>query len=368
MSNVGNLLEFFDSTCCPLSLCEQWDNVGLLVGDEKKTVKRALIALDVTDDVIEEAEQMGAELIISHHPLFLKPLSRIDASTLTGRRIMRLIGSGIAVISLHTNMDVADGGVGDMLAKKLELRNVAGFSPYRKEGYSKVVTFVPPQYAERVKCAMIEAGGGKYGKYEGCAFVTEGRGCFTPEEGAKPFTGTAGEESRVDEARIEMIVADRALDEVIERMKWAHPYEEPAYDVFDDRGPDGTVYLGRIGELPYEMEWEDVLAHVKLCLGAEALRYCSGRDGVKKMAVAGGACASICADAFAAGADVFVTADLKYHDFLDFSQQGRAVIDAGHFPTENMITERMAELLRAAYDDVEVRISEVHCDAVRFYV
>lgn len=351
----------------PCRNCEPWDNVGLLVGDPQAAVSRVLIALDSTDEVIEEAVKKEAQLIVSHHPLWLKSPANLRVDTLAGRRAQRLIRAGIGAICMHTNLDVAPGGVNDALAMALGLSDIRPLQPMPDGGWRKIRVFVPAEYAERVASAMFEAGAGRISAYDQVSFQYEGQSAFRPLPGAKPFTGTIGERSVGTEICVETVVAAQMVEQVRSAMLSVHPYEVPAYDIFDDYGIVSELALGRIGRLDEGMSLPDFVAHVSRSLHSQGIRFCGQQPLIRTVAVAGGSCADLADLAFRRGADVLVTADIKYHQFLDAAQQGWCLVDAGHFATERMVCGQLAAFFSKRLPAIKALKSEQMKDPISYY-
>lgn len=367
MKKVKELAAYFEKLA-PSCTAESWDNVGFLCGDGEAEVSRVLVALDVTEEVIEEAVQQGCQLILSHHPLIFRGMKQITENTLEGRKLRKLIAHQINVISLHTNMDVAQDGVNHQLACQLGLEQVELLHTTWKEGYQKIEVMVPVGYESAVADAMFQAGGGQWGSYSHCAFQSQGEGSFLPLPGSQPFLGAQGKLEHTAETKVEMIAPASAMGKAIAAMRSAHPYETPAYQVMDTHAPEKALGLGRIGNLPREMGGEEFLQWTKERLGCSGLRYTGKKETVRRVAVGGGACGEFAGEAFAKGADVYVTADLKYHEFLDAKEKGWFLVDAGHFETENAICAHMAQLFTQEFgEDVVPLLSQVHRSAIEFF-
>lgn len=331
----------------PPGSAQSYDNVGLQVGDSRREVERALIALDVTPQVLEEARQQQATLIITHHPLIFRPLKTVTAGRFVNGLALRLAEAGIALYSIHTNLDAAPGGVSFALAEQLGLRDLRFLDTFAETLY-KLVTFVPKTHFEVVREALADAGAGRIGAYEACAFASDGRGYFRPGEAANPHIGQAGGDLEVaDETRLEVEVARWDLPGVLQAMKAAHPYEEVAYDVYSVQQDNTRAGLGAIGTLPVPEPLPSFLARVADRLGAGALRYAGDpAASIETVAVCGGSGSDFTRHALHAGADAYVTADVTYHKFFDVLDDAgaprMALIDAGHYETES-ITERLLQ-------------------------
>lgn len=344
-------------TWAPRGSAQSYDNVGLQVGDPDLPVQRVLIALDLTAHVIEEAIRENANLIITHHPTIFKPLRSVTAGSGPAGLVFRLAQAGIALYAAHTNLDAAPDGVSFALAEQLGLQEVRFLKPFPETLY-KLATFVPASHADAVREALAQAGAGRIGAYEACAFATEGTGYFRPTESASPFIGTPGGQlEAVQELRIEVEVPRWHLDRVLNALRQAHPYEEVAYDVYPVHQPNTRAGFGAVGRLPKPEPLPAFLHRVAERLDAEALRYTGDPSStVERVAVCGGSGSDLTGDALAAGADAYVTADITYHKFFDVLAPGgtprMALIDAGHFETERIVEELLRRNLAEHFPDV----------------
>lgn len=328
-----------------------WDNVGLQVGDPSWPVERVLVALDVTGKVVAEAAEQAGTLLLAHHPLLFRPLDRLTPETASGRTALAAAANKVAVAAAHTNLDVAADGAGtsDPVARALDLQEVR---PLTSEGGGtsrfKLVTFVPADEVEVVLTALASRGAGTIGEYERCSFQVSGTGTFRPGDGTDPHVGTIGEDNRVAEVRLEMVVPAGRVREVVDALLAAHPYEEVAYDLYPlhDLSPHG---FGRVGRLPSPMPLRAVAAAIRERLPAPHLRFAGEPDRlIRTLAVVGGAGDSLIGAARAAGVDCYVTGDLRHHVTLDALEQGLTLIDAGHHATEAAALPSWMERLRVA--------------------
>ncbi len=322
------------------------DNVGLLVGSPDSKVRKILVSLDTTPDVVNEAIALGAGLIISHHPLIFTPLRHIDTSSRTGGMLESLLRHRIGLYAAHTNVDFTRGGVSDTLAERLGLRDIVPLAPLnglRK----KIVVFVPSSHSGGVMQAMAAAGAGVIGGYESCSFTTEGTGSFLPGPGSKPHIGVAGRLERVNEIRLEMECQGWKLPGVLRAMKSAHPYDEVAVDVYALENGSSEFGMGSIGGFSRPLPLKRFLRSVAVRLGARGLRY-SGPAGrpIRTVAVCGGSGTDLLPDAIRAGADAYVTADVRYHSFQEFERE-IVLVDAGHYETEHPAVGAVARFLRS---------------------
>lgn len=328
-------------------LAEKRDRIGLLVGSPFDEVRKVLVTLEVTGDVIEEAIRENVQLIVSHHPLYRDSISYLRSDLYPTSLIYRLIRNGIALYAAHTNLDAADGSINDILADRLGLVDIDLLCPSSEEKLYKVVVFVPKGYEDQVRQAMCSQGAGWIGNYSDCTFQLEGTGTFRPLEGTTPFIGQSGELEKVPEYRIETIVPQKKLGNLLKEMTAVHPYEEVAYDIYPLENQGARKGFGRVGKLPATMNLADFAQKVKDCLGLELVKI-SGepKRSISKVALCGGSAMMFLDCALKCGADVYLTGDVKHHGALDALEQGIAVVDAGHYATERVVVPVLAEYIR----------------------
>ncbi len=330
----------------PPHLAEDWDNVGLQVGDLTAPVRRILVCLDVERGAVEEAARLGAELIVCHHPLIFHPLKRLTPSDPAGDIIYRAIQQDIAIVAAHTNLDRAVDGLNDWLAAQLDLGEVSSLERPRSDGYYKLVIYVPSGHENAVMETMFAAGAGHIGAYDRCSFRTNGTGTFRGGSDTDPFIGTPGIHEETEELRLETIIPIYLRERIISRMIKAHPYEEVAYDLIPLANPVAGPGLGRIGVLSMKLPLATFARQVKNVLDVAAVRMVGNADQlIRKVAVCGGGGMVTYADALRQGADCLVSGDIKFHEAQRARADGMALIDAGHFGTEKIMIEKMAERL-----------------------
>lgn len=350
----------------PSSYQEAYDNSGLLVGDPQQTVNQALVSLDCTEEIVDEAIRTGADLIISHHPIVFAGLKRFTGRTYVERVVMKAIRHGIALYAIHTNLDNVQEGVNAVIASRLGLKNTAILDP--KQGQlRKLVVFVPGAHAERVRDALFAGGGGHIGGYEECSYNSEGYGTFRGGEDAKPFVGEKGVRHQEAEVRIETVFPAYRQRQVVLSLMEAHPYEEPAFDIYNLENAHGHVGSGMTGFLDSPMDERDFLEHIKQSLQATVIRHTALRGRpVHKVAVCGGAGGFLLGKAIAAGADFFITADYKYHEFFD--AEGKIVIaDPGHFESEQFTSQLLLEIIRKKFPNFAIRLAETNTNPINYY-
>ncbi|RHW41034.1 Nif3-like dinuclear metal center hexameric protein [Neobacillus notoginsengisoli] len=355
------LLEAFS----PKEYAMEGDRIGLQIGRLNRPAERVLIALDLVEEVVDEAIEINAQLIIVHHPPIYRPLAKVATDTVQGKIIEKLIKHDISVYVAHTNLDVAKGGVNDMLADALGLQNPEVLVPTFDEKLKKLAVFVPVDHADAVRKAIGSAGAGAIGEYSFCSFSSEGTGRFLPGEGTNPFIGQQGQIEEVEEVKVETIIPDRLVKKVISAMLKAHPYEEPAYDLYPLENKGESLGLGRIGTIE-EMTLAEFANKVKADLDVENVRVVGNLDAkVKKVAVLGGDGNKYFSQAKFRGADVYVTGDIYYHVAHDGLMLGLNMIDPGHNVEKIMkkgLAAVLSQMCEKAGFDAEIIASEISTD------
>ena len=349
---VINAIEAF----APRALQESYDNSGLQAGDVTKDCKGVLLTLDVSEQTVEEAASLGCNLIISHHPLLFKGIKTLTPASSTGRILISAVKNDIAIYSAHTNLDNARRGVSARMAAKLGMTDVEVLQPQRST-LLKLVVFAPSTHSEAVKQAMTEAGAGRIGDYDSCTYTMEGTGSFRALSGARPFVGQEGSIHHEPETRIEAILHRSLLGKVTAAMLKAHPYEEPAYDIIPLENADRYAGSGAVGNIG-ETTAGEFLENLKSVFGCPAVRYCGELNRrISRVALCGGSGAFLIGDALAAGADIYVTGDLKYHDFTE--NAGKIMLaDIGHFESENCTKEIFHDILSAEFPSLRIELAK----------
>lgn len=364
MPRLADLIAILDGWYDP-SWAEPWDAVGLVCGDPDEPVERVLLAVDAVPATITEALGTRAQLLVTHHPLLLTPVHGVAADSPKGQLVHRMIRGGIAHFVAHTNADVADPGVSDALARRLGLTAVAPLDPDADEPLDKLVVYVPTDDAVRLVDALAGAGAGAIGDYDRCAWSTEGVGTFRPLAGADPTIGHVGEIERVVETRVEMVVPSHRRRPVVEALRAVHPYEEPAFDLLAGVPIPGRRGTGRVGELAEPVPLREFVAQAAAVLPGTAWGLRAAGDperSVRTVAVCGGSGGSLAERARHAGADAFLTADLRHHPVVEAVSErggdGMALVDAAHWATEAPWLDAVADRLRESLGTtVEVRVS-----------
>jgi dinuclear metal center YbgI/SA1388 family protein len=363
----------------PPRTAEQWDRVGLAVGDPAAPVRRVLFAVDPVAAVVDEAEEWDADLLVTHHPLLLRPVHSVAATTYKGALVHRLVRAGCGLYTAHTNADSAHGGVAEALADVLGLVDTVPLVAADAPALDKHVVMAPVDVADALVDAMAAAGAGRVGAYERCAWTTTGQGTFTPLEGATPAIGEVGRRETLPEVRVEMVAARGARGRVVAAMRAAHPYEEPAFDVLELAALPGGTGLGRVGTLPEPVPLARFAADVAAAVPATAqgVRWAGDPDmPVRRVAVLGGSGDSLFDAVRAADVDAYVTADLRHHPASEQQERAAfesaggpprpALVDLAHAASEWVWLPRAAASLRADLaaqgTTVETRVSTRRTD------
>lgn len=355
---VKDVLQIIDRWA-PFNTAAEWDNVGLQIGDAESEVTTIFVALDADEAAIDEAADAGAELIVAHHPLIFQKLNKLTAQDSVGRAILKAARYGINIIAAHTNLDIAAQGVSFHLAERLGLVEHKVLVETGAEQLLKLAVMVPVSHEEQVREAICTAGAGHIGNYSHCTFSYPGTGTFKPEGEAKPFIGEISKLECVAEVKIESILPQRLLANVLAAMLKAHPYEEVAYDLIPLANKGKIHGYGRIGYLTEPLSTEAFLSKVKRELNCEFVRFAGYYpEKVNKVAVFGGSGADFIGIAAREGADVFVTADIKYHQAAEAKGLGLLLVDPGHDITERLIVPALASFLTEQISNQAVRVIE----------
>ncbi len=361
IQDICTVLEDF----APLALQESYDNAGLQVGKRTTTVNGILLCIDVTEAVVDEAIQHNCNLIISHHPLIFKGLKRLTGDDYVQRCVIKAIQNDIAIYSSHTNMDSVAGGVNGRIAQKIGLTGCRVLSPVTEQ-LLKLVTFVPVAHADRLREALFAAGAGQIGNYDSCSYNNEGFGTFRASEGCNPFVGKIDELHHEPEIRIEVVVPAYLKARVQQALIATHPYEEPAFDWIPLANEWGQTGMGMVGRLAEPEDETGFLQRIKTLFQVGTIRHTALRGKtIKTVAVCGGSGASLLNSAIRAKADIFVSADFKYHDF--FGAENRIVVaDIGHYESEQFTKEIFFEQIQKKLPTFAVRFAECNTNPVNY--
>jgi dinuclear metal center YbgI/SA1388 family protein len=362
VQDITSLLE----KLAPSSLQENYDNAGLLTGNNSWECTGIIVSLDVTEEVVREAVEKKCNLIVAHHPVIFGGLKKLTGSNYVERTIIAAIKNDIAIYAIHTNLDNVLHGVNAKIADMLGLINRQVLLP--KAGIlKKLFTFVPNSHAEQVRAAIFNAGAGHIGNYSECSFNSDGEGTYKAGEGSHPFTGKIGERHAEPETKIEVIFPAWLEKAVCKALKNAHPYEEVAFDIISLDNVHTATGSGLLGYLPEAMTENELLALIKERFGLKLIKHTPLRAKmVKKVALCGGAGSFLTRAAITAGADIFISADFKYHDFFD--ADGRLVIaDIGHYESEQFTIALLSEFLQEKFPTFAVLKTGVVTNPVNYF-
>lgn len=365
MIKVKQISELLESWA-PISLQENYDNAGLLTGNSEQEVTKILVTLDCTEEVIDEAIHSGCNLIVAHHPIIFKGLKKLNGKNYVERTVIKAIKNDIAIYAIHTNLDNVANGVNAKIADKIGLKNTRILAPLSHR-IKKLVVFVPLSHLDQVKAALFQAGCGSIGNYAECSFELEGKGYFKPLEGSIPFLGEKGHSESVIEVRLETVFAENLQNQVVKAIKQAHPYEEPAYDIFLLENENSLIGAGLIGELPQPLSHQDFLKHVAKQMEAPCIKYTNlEKELILRVAVCGGAGSFLIKNAIASDADAFVTGDVKYHEFFDAENQ-LMITDIGHYESEFFTKELIKEVIIQKFPTFAVLLSNIKTNPINYF-
>ena len=362
---VSDIISFLESLA-HLSLQEHYDNAGLLIGDKNWECSGVTCSLDATEEVIKEAIAKNCNLLVAHHPIIFGGLKKINGKNYVEKAVIAAIKNDIAIYAIHTNLDNVLEGVNGKIASLLGLRNNLILSQ-KDAVLKKLFTFAPFDKAEQVRDAIFKAGGGNIGNYSECSFNAEGIGTFKGQEGADPYVGEVGKQHQEREIKIEVIFPGWLENNIVTALEAVHPYEEVAYDIVNLANKHQGIGSGIIGELPEPVDEIKFLKDVKRIFNLKVIRHTSLLDKpIKKVAICGGAGSFLMPSALAAGADIYITADMKYHEFFDAN--GRMVIaDIGHYESEQFTIDLLAEILEQKFPNFAVLKTKVKTNPVRYF-
>ncbi|MFT9848675.1 Nif3-like dinuclear metal center hexameric protein [Aneurinibacillus sp. REN35] len=368
-ANGQRIIQYFEQFA-PKHLAMEGDKIGLQVGTLNKEVKKVMIALDILEEVVDEAIAEEVDLIIAHHAVIFRPLKNLRTDMPAGRLYEKLIKHDVAVYIAHTNLDVAEGGINDLMAEALALKEVEILEQWHEQKLKKIVVYVPVSHVEAVREAMSQAGAGSIGNYSHCTFGVQGTGTFMPEEGTNPFIGEKGTLEKVEEVRLESIVPQELQSRVLKAIHKAHPYEEVAYDIYPVEQAGTTWGIGRIGKLSEPVSLRAFAEQVKQAFDVNGARVVGDLDRqVQKVAVLGGDGNSFVSKAMFRGADVLVTGDIYYHTAHDAMAGGLSIVDPGHNIEKIMKTGVKNILDKRLQEDkleTEIVVSIVNTDPFTF--
>lgn len=351
----------------PVSLQEDYDNAGLIIGNADDDCKGIITTLDVTEDVIAEALSKKCNLIVAHHPIIFKGLKKLNGKSYVERSVIVAIKNNIAIYAIHTNLDNVINGVNYKIAQKLNLQNIEVLSP-KENTLKKLVTFSPNANAEEIRNALFNAGAGTIGKYSECSYNVEGKGTFKAGEGTDPSVGEIGKRHNENETRIEVIFPSYLQEQVVQSLKKSHPYEEVAFDIYPLSNNRNDVGSGLVGNFKVPVSEQDLLSLLKASFGLSVIRHTAlpGKK-IAKLAVCGGAGSFLIAVAKAAGADVYITSDIKYHEFFD-ADNTILLADIGHYESEQFTIGLLADIIRQKFPNFAVLKTETKTNPVYYFI
>ncbi len=349
----------------PLHYAEDFDNVGLLTGDYNDPVNGILVTLDCLENVVDEAIEKNCNLIVAFHPIIFKGLKHLRASDYVRKTVVKAIKNDIAIYAVHTAIDVANGGVSYLMASELGLKNITTLTP-KKGLIKKLITYVPNDHIHDVKKALFNAGAGSLGNYDECSFSTSGTGTFKGNEKSEPVIGESGTRSTVNEQQLSITYLPHLESKILKALFTSHPYEQVAYEVSTLENTYQNIGMGAIGTLENTLNVDDFLKLLKAVYGSGAVRYSLSRKrNIKTVAVLGGSGAFAIQNAIRAGADAYVTADLKYHDF--FQGENILLCDVGHYESEQFTKNLLQEYLSKKFSSFAILCADARTNPVNYY-
>ncbi len=363
LAEITNYLE----SIAPLHYQEDYDNAGLIVGHPNDEISSALVALDCTEQIVDEAIAKHCNLIITHHPIVFKGLKKFNGSNYVERVVLKAIKNNIALYAIHTNLDHVANGVNAQICNKLGLQDTKILSP--KAGLlKKLITFCPTAHADAVRDGLFAAGAGNISNYSECSFNTVGTGTFKGGDGANPYVGEIGQRHEEAEVKIETIFKSYDERKILLALFENHPYEEVAYDIYPLTNTFDNVGAGMVGTLPQEMQSVDFLGLVKDKMHAKVIRHTAQvLQPIKKVAVCGGAGSFLLKQAIAAGADAFITSDFKYHEFFD-AENKLMICDIGHYESEQFTSNLLIENIQEKFPNFAIRLTEHNTNPINYFI
>ncbi len=365
MPKIKDITDYLEKFA-PLDLQESYDNCGLLVGDPNSIITKILLTLDCTEEVINEAIELGCELVIAHHPIIFKGLKSLTGKNYIENTVIKAIKNDIAIYACHTNLDHIKQGVNHKIAQKLQLINCKILVP-KNEILYKLETYCPSSDTEKLLAAFKEAGAGTLGNYFGCSFTHSGIGRFTGNESSNPTLGTKLKQEEVHEDKIEVLLPGHLKNKILSVLKENHSYEEPAFflQALENANPD--IGSGMIGELINETDIYAFFDQIKKTFNAHVIKHTSIlKPRVKKIALCGGSGSFLIQKAILADADVFLSADFKYHEFFD-TENKVVIADIGHYETESCTKELFFDILNEKFANIALVFSKSHTNPVKYY-
>lgn len=350
----------------PLAYQESYDNAGLICGNKEMEITAALICLDSTEAVIDEAIQNKCNLVIAHHPIVFEGLKKITGNNYVERVLIKAIQNNIAIYAAHTNLDNVHNGVSAKMAEMLGLQNCKVLAPSPKAQLKKLVCYCPADVADKVLDALFKAGAGKIGNYDECSFSSAGTGTFRTGEGANPTLGEIGKRHLEKEMKLETIYPAYLENKLLQVLCEVHPYEEVAYDIINLGNRNMQIGAGMVGDLPAGMEEIAFLKTLKERLQTDCIRYTSLQNkNIKRVALCGGAGSFLLEDAIRTKADIFITGDFKYHQFFDADNQ-IVIADIGHYESEQFTKQIFYDILREKFNTFALHLSKINTNPIKY--
>ncbi len=365
MSKIKDIVQYLNKIA-PLAYQESYDNAGLIVGNKELEVKKVLISLDITEEVVQEAIDKKCEMIVAHHPIIFKGLKKLTGSNYVERTVIKAIKNDIALFAAHTNLDNIENGVNAKICQKLELLNPKILLS-KPNQLGKISVFVPKENAEEVKTALHAAGAGQIGEYKNCSFESEGIGSFLPTDKANPSIGKKAHLEKVPEIKLELIFPIYLKNEILRALQESHPYEEVAYYLHQLENEYAGIGSGMIAELPESMTEQEFLDHLKKKMALKVIKHTNFLNKkIKRIAVCGGSGSFLINTAIAQKADVYVSADIKYHEYFDADNKV-LIADIGHYESEIFTNELFYELLREKFANIALHLGETVTNPIKYY-
>ena len=362
IADVINTLE----QLAPLSLQEDYDNAGLITGNALWNCEGILCSLDATEEIIEEAKARNCNLVVTHHPIVFKGLKKITGKNYVEKAIISAIKNDVALYAIHTNLDNVIDGVNNRIADKLNLLNCKILLP-KQNLLMKLYTFVPIDYAEQVRTALFNAGAGNIGNYSESSFNAEGTGTFKGDKNTNPFVGEQGKRHEEHEIKVEVIFPVYLKQNIIKALIQSHPYEEAAYDIVPLSNEFQNIGSGLVGELKNEMSENDFLSIIKKQFNLKVIKHTKLLNKpIKKIALCGGAGSFLINNALTANADIYITSDIKYHEFFDANNQ-MLIADIGHWESEQFTIDLLHEVLQAKFPNFAVLKTGLQTNPVYYF-
>ena len=362
---IKEITQFLE-TFAPVSLQENYDNAGLVIGNGDTECTGIITSLDVTEAVVEEAVNKKCNLIVAHHPIIFKGLKKLNGKNYVERTVISAIKNDMAVYAIHTNLDNVLDGVNKKIAEKLNLQNCKTLLP-KENTLQKLVTFCPVKNAEEIRSALFNAGGGAIGNYDQCSFNAEGSGTFRALEGSDPYVGKIGEQHTEKEVRIEVVFPSFLQQKIVEALKQSHPYEEVAYYLQELKNVQKNVGSGLIGNLPDSVSENELLGLLQSKFNCKAIKHTHFLNKpISKIAVCGGAGFFLLPNAMASGADVYITGDVKYHEFFDADNR-ILLADIGHYESEQFTIELLTDFLQRKFSNFAVQKTGINTNPVNYF-